>query len=264
MNDPRVIALTGSKNAGKTKLIEVYTPRLREKTGWKIGTIKCAFKHVRFDEGEYSYDVARHLKAGVVQSSFSSSVHTVVIKEGQQLLRDIIGMMGELDFIFIEGQPDDVRGYPQVALIRDGVEIAEYVNEFTVAVSSINRDLDINHPLHIPFESLMDILVGKTFPLLSGLDCGHCGNSSCEEMMVSLIRGTNLIGDCEPRRLERSGFKLLVNGTQVPCVGFVKDIITKTFSGMVSALKGVDGDIKEVKLEFRNENTMDGERGSEK
>ena len=100
------------------------------------------------------------------------------------------------------------------------------------------------------FDSLFDILKTRSFPLLPGLNCGHCGNNNCVEMMASLIAGTNDLDDCEPRRIQESDFKLYVNGENIACVGFVEDIIKEGVSGMISTLKGVN-EIHDVKLEYK-------------
>jgi molybdopterin-guanine dinucleotide biosynthesis protein MobB len=221
--------------------------------GWKIGIINWSFKNMKFDVGKPGQDIARHLKAGIDQSVFNFPGQVIVIKENQYGLREIISMMEDLDIIFIESQLDDVGAYPQVILVKNKNDIASYTNEFTVAVSSIDRDLASDHPLFVPFDSLIDVLVKKSFPLLPGLDCGHCGNVNCEEMMISLIKGKNRVEDCEPKRLQFSDYELVVNGERVPCTGFVEEIIKNTVIGMVSALKGVNTAIEAVKLEFKTE-----------
>jgi len=257
MKNTRIMAVVGPKNAGKTRLIETYAPKLKKEFNWNLSTVKCAYKPVRFDEGDYSYDVERHLKAGIKNTIFRSSLHTVQLKEGNCGLAEVINGIGDVDLVFVEAQLDDVEGYPQIAIINSKDDLEKYSTNYTVAITSLDPDFQSEHGKFIPFDLLLDTIRDKSFPALPGLDCGHCGNSSCDDMMVSLINGESSIDDCEPRRLENEKFSLIINGKPVHCVGFVRDIITGSVTGMLATLKGVDSCIEEVELRFSSQAGQD-------
>ncbi len=47
-----------------------------------------------------------------------------------------------------------------------------------------------------------------------------------------------------------SEIKIIVNGEEIPLTEFPAEIITQTILGMLKALKGVEENIKDVKIEI--------------
>ena len=54
----KYIGITGPKKSGKTTTIEHIIPKLIEK-GYKVGTVKIAFREVSIDVNKEHYDVIR-------------------------------------------------------------------------------------------------------------------------------------------------------------------------------------------------------------
>ncbi len=54
----KYLGITGPKKSGKTTTIETIVPKLIEK-GYKVGTVKIAFKAVSIDVNKEHYDVVR-------------------------------------------------------------------------------------------------------------------------------------------------------------------------------------------------------------
>lgn len=92
---------------------------------------------------------------------------------------------------------------------------------------------------------LSELVIERAIKYLSNqlpkLNCGLCGFSSCEDLAKAYLVGLNVW--C-PRLLN---VELVVNGSEVPLVPFVKDLIARSLLGMVTSLKGVPKEFREVK-----------------
>ncbi len=94
-------------------------------------------------------------------------------------------------------------------------------------------------------KELVELVISKAIEYLSNqlpkLNCGLCGFRSCEDLARAYLLGGTVW--C-PRLLN---VELVVNGTEVHLVPFVKELITRTLVGMVTSLKGVPKDLSEIK-----------------
>ena len=101
----KIIAVIGSKNSGKTTVIEYLISKL-SKEGYLIGTIKHVHK-ADFSMDTKGKDSWKHAQAGAkVISIVSQDELTVIRKDSFQMnLEEVLKNMGvdKLDIIFIEG-----------------------------------------------------------------------------------------------------------------------------------------------------------------
>ena len=248
----KFIGITGTKKVGKTTTIEQLVPKLIEK-GYKIGTVKIAFKPVSIDVNQDHYDVVRHRKANPTKTLFKSSIDTTVFYNEEIELRSALLEFGKnLDFVLIEGFIQDLVGFPQIVLLKKEVNFEEFVNEFTVAISSISEfSVKVKHEKYVDFEDLMKIIEEKSLPLLPSLDCDHCGLKTCNKFIAEVIAGNKKIDDCYVIKHEQATFSLKVNDKDVPCNPFVQTILRNIVVGTVKSIKLDDKEIINLELQFK-------------
>ncbi|MFX0067299.1 MAG: molybdopterin-guanine dinucleotide biosynthesis protein MobB [Candidatus Hermodarchaeota archaeon] len=247
---PRILALVGPKNAGKTRFLEQYIPLLRTQ-GKTIGTIKCAAQNTTFDFDNYEFDVERHRKAGSQMVIFRSPITTAIVHNHSTPMEYALRQLEDLDYIFIEGQPEDIKGFPQLVFVNSQAEIKDFLTDYTTGITSLEEHEQITHPLFQSFDNLLSMIETKALPELPHLDCSHCGMGSCDEMLKAIIRGEKTLEDCEPLQTQEWSFQLIVNGKEVPCVHFVQEMIREGFLGAVKTLKGVQIPIENISFQVK-------------
>jgi len=227
-----VIAIYGYSNSGKTSLVTELIKDLTEKE-YDVCTIKHTPKDISIGPGKK--DTSRHIASGSKLTVFSTGTETDFcfpdeIKLGH--IVEIIGETGDCDIVLAEGYKGS--SIPKIAVGKiDEKEntIARYDGNFEDLVELIEQEIRINR-----------IKQG-----LPGLDCGLCGFEDCREMAEAIEDGKREASDC--RVLEEKGVELRVNGEDVPLERFPANIIKGGLRGMLSTLKGVDGDIKNISID---------------
>ena len=68
--------------------------------------------------------------------------------------------------------------------------------------------------------------------------------------MIEALEGTGPVKDLE-MSIEGNSVSIKLNGSDVPINAFVIKIIRSTMNGMVSVLKGVNGNVKTLKLNIK-------------
>lgn len=113
---PRIFAVSGVKNSGKTTLITRILPLLTEK-GLKVATIK--HDGHEFDADVPGTDTYRHFHAGAYGTViFSDSKYMVVKKQSRMTEEQMMEWFPEADLILLEGFK--TCPYPKIELIRRG------------------------------------------------------------------------------------------------------------------------------------------------
>lgn len=100
-NRPCLFAISGEKNSGKTTLITMLIPRLKE-LGLRVATIKHDGHDFESDvPGTDSY---KHQKAGAYATAVFSSKRLLITKEQEGISEvDLIHAFPEADIILLEG-----------------------------------------------------------------------------------------------------------------------------------------------------------------
>jgi molybdopterin-guanine dinucleotide biosynthesis protein B len=201
-----IISVVGKSDSGKTTLIEKLVPELTRR-GYRIATVKHDVHGFEVDrEGKDSW---RHKKAGA---------HTVVISSPEKvaLIRDVerdLSLMEirdklirDVDLVLSEGYKRDVQ--PKIEIFRK-----ERHQELLCAKE----------------DNLIAIVTDQTFNI--GVPC-----FDLEDMkgLSSFIEKEFLNAEKGKR------VSLEVGGKPIPLSPFVTDFMTKTITGMLSALKGCD------------------------
>lgn len=229
-----ILNVYGPSNSGKTTLVEKLITALREKD-YSVGTVKNI--HV----GDFSIDTEgkdtwRHHKAGaemVVANSEDEAAFLVKYGMVPEEVKYVIYKATDPDILIIEGYWDDDS--PKIAL-----------GDFEERPKTALRYKD-NFDEVLTF-AVEGIETEKILEELPGLDCGKCGNDSCNELASAIRQNKNTLEDCE--YFSEKKVSMIVDGKEIPLGKFAKDIVAGTISGMVSTLKGVEGG-REIKVEIK-------------
>jgi molybdopterin-guanine dinucleotide biosynthesis protein B len=203
-----IISIVGKSDSGKTTLIEKLVPELTRR-GHRVATVKHDVHGFEVDrEGKDSW---RHKKAGA---------HTVVISSPEKvaLIRDVERdlslaeirdkLIQDVDLILSEGYKRDAQ--PKIEIFRK-----EKHQELLCAKE----------------DTLIAIVSDQTFNV--GVPC-----FDLEDMKgLSTFIEKEVLKSGKGKEKEVS---LKVGGKPIPLSPFVRDFLTKTVKGMLSALKGCD------------------------
>jgi molybdopterin-guanine dinucleotide biosynthesis adapter protein len=201
-----IISIVGKSDSGKTTLIEKLVPELTRK-GYRVATVKHDVHGFEVDrEGKDSW---RHKQAGA---------HTVIISSPQKiaLIRDVEKdstldeirrrWVQDVDLLLSEGYKKDVQ--PKIEVFR---------KEKHKKLLCTKKD------------HLIAIVSNRKFNV--GVPCFHL------EDMKGL---SNFIEKEFLKSKKEKEVSLKVDGKPIPMTPFVRDFLTKTIKGMLSALRGCE------------------------
>lgn len=250
---PRLVAVTGFKDSGKTRLVELLTRELIER-GHQVGVIKHTDQSHETDTP--GKDTWRYRKAGAYASVFVTPVESAYFFSSSPTLVEVIGRLGDADLILLEGfkKLDTVpkiliaRNPHDVEKLSSGLEIAVVgCDERTTGRGAPNREMQVEE-----VKSLASLVEEEAMPLLPGLNCGRCGYGSCKELAIAAVKGHAETTRC--LNLVTEGVQLTVDGKVVNINTFVGQVLRNVILAIVSTLKGVEAPtLVEVKLSSTGE-----------
>jgi molybdopterin-guanine dinucleotide biosynthesis protein B len=201
-----IISIVGKSDSGKTTLIEKLVPELTRR-GYRVATVKHDVHGFEVDqEGKDSW---RHKQAGA---------HTVIISSPQKiaLIRDVEKdstldeirrrWVQDVDLLLSEGYKKDVQ--PKIEVFR---------KEKHKKLLCAKKD------------NLIAIVSNRKFNV--GVPCFHL------EDMKGL---SNFIEKEFLKSKKEKEVTLRVDGKPIPMTPFVREFLTKTIKGMLSALRGCE------------------------
>lgn len=94
---------------------------------------------------------------------------------------------------------------------------------------------------------ILEIAAKDVEDRLPGLNCGHCGHSTCRELAEEIVRGRRGAGSC-PVSLD---IDLRVNGEPIPLSPYPKLVICKLIEAFLSTLKRVPPEPREVTVKIK-------------
>jgi molybdopterin-guanine dinucleotide biosynthesis adapter protein len=201
-----ILSIVGKSDSGKTTLIEKLVPELTRR-GYRVATVKHDVHGFEVDrEGKDSW---RHKQAGA---------HTVIISSPQKvaLIRDVEKdstldeiqkrWVQDVDLLISEGYKKDVQ--PKIEVFR---------KEKHKKLLCTKKD------------NLVAIVSDQKFKV--GVPCFHLDD------MKGL---SNFIEKEFIKSRKEEEIVLMVDGKPIPMTPFVKDFISKTVKGMLSALRGCE------------------------
>ena len=251
----RVVSL--KRKIGKTS---VGTSLIKELIlrGVKVAAIKHT--HSGLDTGK---DTARYLSSGVdVVIAVGPSWSALYLRNAYTSLSDAINLLpGAYSIVIAEGfKRSDIGDV--LAIVSDLNELSELRNHvsgnivaivtYSLNENKISDDYGIRVFKHNDIHELAEFIIERAIRFISsqtpGLDCGHCGYSTCIEFSKAYLLGK--VAECPVA----SEVKLIINGREVALSPFVKMALKNTVLGFVTSLKNVPKDpskIKELKLTLK-------------
>ncbi len=213
----KVIAVSGTKNTGKTTLVTKIITELTGR-GFRVGTIKHT--HHTFDlEGK---DTWKHREAGAEIVVGSGDETFLTVNENMDLdqLLSMIKFIKELDFVVLES----FKHSKYAKIVTSDVE-----DEFTI--TKVNAfEIDENN-----IKSLVDLIEERSYGILQNLDCKKCGFENCTEFAKAAVKGELKQGkEC---KTESDEILLKIDNRIIPMNFFVQDFVKNAVKGMIKSLK---------------------------
>ncbi|MCL0032711.1 molybdopterin-guanine dinucleotide biosynthesis protein B [Peptococcaceae bacterium] len=246
----KVFSVVGASNTGKTTTIEAIISELRRRK-YTVGSIKN-IHFEKFCMDTEGTDTDRHKKSGSQLVTARGLNETDVLFPYQLDIESILKFYDH-DYVIFEGVSE--YNVPKILCACSKTEIEERLTPSVFAISGVisneikeYKGLPVFNPL-ADKEKLVDYIVEKVFRKLLNVSaecCSLCG-LSCEDMLVAILRGEKTREEC---LYDKGKVKLFIGNEEIPMVPFVKDIISKTVIGMVSALRGYK-EHHDIKIEIK-------------
>jgi len=243
----RMVSVVGYKDSGKTRVVEALVAELAGR-GHRVGTVKHTAESVLLDTP--GKDTWRHREAGSVATAILHGKGSAHFIDGFMTVAEAASKLGDLDFVVTEGFKT-LETVAKIIVPREAGEVEGLSNGLEIAIAVLDGR-EIEDASGAPsvgldeIEVLADIVEERAFPILSGLDCKGCGFSSCLEFGRAILGGEAEIEGCVGYA---PGFRLRVDGVEVPLGPFVQDVTRSVVLGLVSSFKGV-GRPGRVELSF--------------
>jgi molybdopterin-guanine dinucleotide biosynthesis protein B len=213
---PRIVALVGKPDSGKTTLLEKLIPELNRR-GYRIGTVK---HHVhRFEMDREGKDTWRHKQAGAKVVALSSPTGLGVIREvdHDQAIEELIDRYYyDVDLVIAEGYK--ASALPKIEVFRREAHDSPLENRDETWVAMIS---DAAPDPELPHLDLADVTGIVDF------------------LVENFINKPSL-----------PATTLLADGNPVPLNRFVESFIGKAVGGMTASLKGCR-DAREITIIIR-------------
>ncbi|MCS4541719.1 MAG: molybdopterin-guanine dinucleotide biosynthesis protein B [Euryarchaeota archaeon] len=213
------------RSVGKTSLVEALVKKFISR-GYKVGTIKHV-THDPFTIDTSGKDTFRHSQAGAkVVVSVASSETAVIYKTDQEMdASQVLDFFQDVDLVVVEGW-SSVK-LPRVIIARTADEAKKKFLDGAI--------LAITGPIA---ENASEKSKLKDIPIFD--------NRSEILKLADLIEDKLVLKEKIPKTVE-----LKIDGKHIPLVPFVQDFIKSTITGMVSSLKKVEPNAKEIRLIIR-------------
>ncbi len=210
-----ILSIVGKSDSGKTTLIEKLVPELTRR-GYRIATVKHDIHGFEVDrEGKDSW---RHKQAGAHSVVISSPTKAALIRDVDRdmNLEEIREkLIRDVDLILSEGYKKDVQPKVEVFRKEKHKKLLCTKKDNLVAIAS-----NLKFRVGVP-----------------------CFNLEDTKGLADFIEKEFL------KSKKEKEISLRVNGKPIPMTAFVKDFITKTIGGMLSALKGCEKP-KHIKIDI--------------
>ena len=232
MNKIKAIQLIGNKNSGKTTLAIQLTEIFKQK-GLKVGCIKYTHHCLdRIDSDTDKLSKNAHIVVGISKDS------SEIIFDHRKKFLDTISYL-DVDILIIEGGKHEIDFLPKIVLGNSQEEIDKLKDELTISVySRFYKEQGTKEELL----KLAQLILDKGF-FLPGINCQMCGENSCREMGIKILKDQARPSDCST--LHRGKVKVEIDGKPMSLNPFLNDIISSTIYGLLSPLKGFHkGEIK--------------------
>jgi len=222
----KVIAVSGTKNTGKTTLTTKIVAEL-VKRGFTVGTVKHT--HHGFDtEGK---DTNKHAQAGaeIVVGSGTESFFTLQESMDLDTILSVLKFIKNPDYVVLEGFKHSKYAKICTSDLKDDFTIAQ-VNVFDMDETDINL--------------LVDLVEQRSYGFLQNMDYKKLGFKKSEDLAKAIVKGDL---NYQEEIKEPVDILLRIDGSIIPMNLFVQDFIKSTIQGMIKSLKTDEFGAKENK-----------------
>ncbi len=126
---PKLVAVVGSKNSGKTTIIESLIRQLKSR-GYRVGTIKEMVRIPTLDTPETETD--RYAAAGAETVVAVPREETVVFLKKRLSIREILQYLEGLDYVLLEGFESE-RTLPKIIAAKTAEEAASFGSAIAIS-----------------------------------------------------------------------------------------------------------------------------------
>ncbi|MCK4827255.1 molybdopterin-guanine dinucleotide biosynthesis protein B, partial [bacterium] len=245
MNEPFIFKIIGAHSkTGKTTALEAIVPILK-KRNLKVGTVKHSPNH---EFGSAEKDTSRHLDAGADLTMALTPSEVIYFNRRKEAPRRLHSSLyqfnalsnGGFDVIILEGFKKKSAPYPAVIVSSNAEDALELVNDhpnFLFITGQITSNPEEQKKLghwkeHVIalsnttkiWKRISQSAIKHVILHLPGKDCETCGYPTCEAFADALWNKATTLLDCAQIQ---GSLRLELDGTIVPLVGFVQQIIAK-------------------------------------
>lgn len=141
INTPKVLAVCGVKNSGKTTLISKIIQRLRQQN-YSVATIKHTSHDYPFDME--NTDTYKHKQAGACAVCIYSPYRKMLVQDDKQIkIEDLIQAFSLYDIILLEGFKDS--NFPKIEVIRKEISCEISSNKENLKAVITDHEQTIYH-----------------------------------------------------------------------------------------------------------------------
>lgn len=137
---PKVFAVSGVKNSGKTTLIEKLVTALTSK-GYKVGVIK--HDGHEFEADREGTDSFRHKQAGAKNVIIYSKTKVMMVKDQESpSIEELIQLQRDMDIVIIEGMK--YSKFPKIEVVRAAISNQNVCDKQTLLALVTDTDLELS------------------------------------------------------------------------------------------------------------------------
>jgi len=212
-----IVSIVGRKNSGKTMLIEGVVSELKSR-GKRVGTIKHSDHELNLDDFDHKgKDSYRHKTAGACVVILSSPSRLMIIKETSSppAISDIRRYLGDVDLILTEGYKSENKPKIEICRKASGEGLLCTKEKDNLVAIATDSEFNPDLPCFMPddYKGISDFLE-KEF----------IAKKKQEEMELFI---------CQKR---------------IPLNSFVKGFFKNSILGMISSLRDIPKDPKEIEI----------------
>ncbi|OBQ46577.1 molybdopterin-guanine dinucleotide biosynthesis protein MobB [Halodesulfovibrio spirochaetisodalis] len=223
----KAVSIIGYKKSGKTTLTRKLADAL-EARGKTVSIAK--FTHTGLTKPDT--DTGSFIQKNRTVIGLGQDECTIHWGE-QKMLPDLLPL-AQADYLLVEGGKS-LSWLPRILLLRDQQEQEALDRKLAIGSFGDVPASDMPHFSDANLKELVDLIEEKSFTL-PALDCGACGEPTCEVIAQKIVAGKATMKAC--KSINASGLSISVNGSPVGVNPFVEKIIRGSIEGMLTSLKG--------------------------
>lgn len=234
----KAVSIVGYKKSGKTTLTRKLADTL-EARGKSVTIAKFTHSGLSTPDTDTG-NFAKENRTVIGLSEKECAIHW----GEKKMLPDVLPL-AQADYLLIEGGKT-LSWLPRIILLRASEEQEALDKGLAIASFGDLGATDLPNYTDATLEELVDCIEEKAF-MLPALDCGACGEETCEVIAQKIVAGKATMKAC--KSVNNASMSITVNGSPVGLNPFVENIIRGSIEGMLGSLKGyAPGSKVEIKI----------------